>query len=129
MKNACTTHGITVTVRTTYLPEHSNPREQRFVFGYHIVIENGGNYTVQLMQRNWKIVDSNGVIREVSGDGVVGRQPVLMPGQIHEYMSFCNLFSEIGKMGGFFTMHRSDTNESLTVEIPEFQMVAPSKLN
>jgi ApaG protein len=127
--NTLTTNGITVSVRTTYLPEHSNPREQRFVFGYHVHIENGTPDTVQLLKRRWQIVDSNGVIREVAGDGVVGRQPILKPGEFHEYVSFCNLFSEIGKMFGAYTMLKKKDGAEFEVNIPEFHMVAPSKLN
>ncbi len=126
---SCTTNGIKVSVETQYLPEHSNPRGQKFIFGYHITIENGSNTIVKLLRRHWFITDSNGTLREVEGEGVVGRQPVLQPGDSHEYLSFCNLFSEIGKMRGTYTMLRMDTNTFFEVEIPEFQMFAPAVLN
>jgi ApaG protein len=126
---SCTTNGITVSVETQYLPEHSNPRGQKFIFGYHIAIENRSGVIVKLLRRHWHITDSNGSVREVEGEGVVGRQPVLQPGDSHEYLSFCNLFSEIGKMRGTYTMLRMDTNTFFEVEVPEFQMVAPAVLN
>lgn len=129
MTCTCTTNGITVTVHTQYLPEHSNPQGSKFIFGYHISISNGTPQTVQLLRRHWFITDSSGSVREVEGEGVVGRQPVLGPGEQHEYVSFCNLFSEIGKMRGTYLMVRVDSGETFEVEIPEFQMVAPCKLN
>ena len=125
----CTTNGITVRVTAQYLPEHSNPRGLKFIFGYQISIENGSRNTVQLLRRKWFITDSFGSIREVEGDGVVGLQPILEPGQSHEYVSFCNLFTEFGKMRGFYTMLRQSDGEEFEVEIPEFRMVAPSILN
>lgn len=127
--SSCTTNGITVRVETQYLPEHSNPRGQKFIFGYYVVIENGSDITVQLLRRKWIITDATGVVREVEGDGVVGLQPTLQPGETHEYMSFCNLFSEIGKMKGSYTMLCVNDNSLLEIEIPEFQMFTPSVLN
>ncbi|MEY3238912.1 MAG: Co2+/Mg2+ efflux protein ApaG [Bacteroidota bacterium] len=127
--SSCTTNGITVRVENQYLPEHSNPRGHKFIFGYYIVIENGAEFAVQLLRRKWIITDSTGVIREVEGEGVVGLQPTLQPGESHEYMSFCNLFSEIGKMKGSFTMLCINNNTLLEIEIPEFQMFAPAVLN
>jgi ApaG protein len=127
--SSCTTNGITVHVNTQYLPEHSNPRGQKFIFGYHVVIENGSGVTVQLLRRKWVITDATGVVREVEGDGVVGLQPILQPGESHQYMSFCNLFSEIGKMKGSYTMLCVNDNTLLEIEVPEFQMFTPSVLN
>ena len=95
-----TTNGITVSVETQYMPFHSNPRRGKFIFGYHITIENGSLHTVQLLSRHWVICDSDGQVREVSGDGVVGLQPVLAPGESHAYDSYCDLGTEMGKMSG-----------------------------
>lgn len=125
----CITNGITVRVESQYLPEHSSPRSLKYIFGYHISIENGSQNTVQLLRRKWYITDSFGNVREVEGDGVVGRQPVLQPGESHEYVSFCNLFTEMGKMRGFYTMVILPEGGEFAVEIPEFKMVAPSILN
>jgi ApaG protein len=125
----CTTNGITVRVEAQYLPEHSNPRGLKFIFGYQISIENGSGNTVQLLRRKWFITDSFGTVREVEGEGVVGLQPVLRSGESHTYVSFCNLFSEFGKMRGFYTMVRQSDGQEFDIEIPEFKMVAPSILN
>lgn len=127
--NAITTNGITVSVRTQFLPEHSNPAAQKFIFGYLISIENGSPYTVQLLRRHWLIFDSKGIVREVEGEGVVGEQPVIPPGGQHEYTSFCDLGSEMGKMRGTYLMVRQGDDYHFKVNIPEFSMVAPQKLN
>ena len=124
-----TTNGITVSVETQYLPAHSNPRAGKFIFGYHIVIENGSPHTVQLLRRHWVIQEATGQLREVEGEGVIGQQPVLQPGAYHEYTSFCDLFSELGKMSGTYLMSRRDDDTLFEVVIPEFRMVAPFKLN
>jgi len=124
-----TTNGITVSVETQYLPAHSNPQALKYIFGYHITIENGCPYTVQLMRRHWVISDSNGILREVEGEGVIGQQPILGPGESHSYSSFCDLMTDMGKMGGTYLMIRHDDETSFEVSIPEFRMVAPFKLN
>ncbi|MFN7326083.1 MAG: Co2+/Mg2+ efflux protein ApaG [Chitinophagales bacterium] len=124
-----TTNGITVSVESQYLPEHSNPRGRKYIFGYHISIENGSPNTVQLLRRKWYITDGTGTMREVEGDGVVGRQPIIAPGDSHEYLSFCNLPTEVGKMSGYYTMIRTSDGTELVVEIPEFQMFTPSLFN
>lgn len=124
-----TTNGITVSVETQYLPEHSDPRELKFLFGYHILIENGSTFTVQLLRRHWVIQDADGQLREVEGEGVIGVQPVLQAGESHEYASFCNFTAEIGKMRGTYLMSRLDDGSLFEVSIPEFKMVAPFKLN
>lgn len=124
-----TTNGITVSVETQYLPAHSDPRSMKYIFGYHITIENGCPYTVQLLRRHWVIKDSNGVTREVEGEGVIGQQPILAPGESHSYNSFCDLMTDMGKMTGMYTMIRHDDGSSFDVVIPVFQMLAPFKLN
>ena len=129
MMETLTTNGITVSVQTQYLPEHSNQRAEKFIFGYHITIENGSPHTVQLLRRHWIIQDSDGQIREVEGDGVVGQQPVLEPGDSHAYSSYCPLRTEIGKMSGTYLMIRQDNESLFEVAIPEFRMAAPLKLN
>jgi ApaG protein len=125
----CSTNGITVSVDVQYLPEHSNPRGQKFIFGYHIRIDNGTPFEVQLLRRYWHITDAHGTVREVDGDGVVGRQPVFKAGESHEYMSFCNIYTEMGKMSGRYEMIRLSDNMPFDVEIPEFQMISPVKMN
>ena len=123
------TNGITVVVETSYLPHHSDPREGRYVFGYHIRIENGSPDTVQLLRRHWFITDAAAQVREVEGEGVVGEQPILPPGDHYEYASYCDLNTEIGKMRGNYLMSRYEEGSFFEAEIPEFRMVVPSKLN
>ncbi len=123
------TNGITVAVETNYLPNHSDPRISRYVFGYHIMIENGSMHTVQLLRRHWFITDGAAQVREVEGEGVVGEQPILAPGERYEYASFCDLNTELGKMRGNYLMSRYDEGALFEVEIPEFRMIVPSKLN
>ncbi|HEY8401094.1 MAG TPA: Co2+/Mg2+ efflux protein ApaG [Cytophagaceae bacterium] len=123
------THGVKVSVTTSYQPEYSSPAQSHFVFTYKISIENNSDYTVQLLRRHWYIFDANGMIREVEGDGVVGQQPVLEPGEIHEYVSGCNLKTEVGKMKGTYLMERIVDGKHFDVNIPEFVMTVPYKLN
>ena len=124
-----TTQGVRVTVETEYLPEYSNPRQFHYVFTYRVTIENNSEYTVQLRSRHWFIHDAGNVIREVEGEGVVGQQPILEPGNTHQYVSGCNLKSGIGKMFGSYDMERIVDGKKLEVQIPEFTMVVPFKLN
>jgi ApaG protein len=123
------TNGVKVSVMTEYLPDYSSPIQQHFVFTYRISIENCSEYTVQLLRRHWFIHDANNTVREVEGEGVVGQQPVLEPGESHEYVSGCNLKSGLGKMYGYYTMERVVDGKQLKVNIPEFTMVVPFKLN
>ena len=123
------TDGVKVTVETEYQPEYSSPRQFHYVFTYKITIENQSQHTIQLKKRRWLIHDANSVVREVEGDGVVGQQPVLESGQIHQYVSGCNLKSGIGKMGGVYIMERAIDGKQFQVAIPEFSMVAPFRLN
>ncbi|MBB3836657.1 MULTISPECIES: Co2+/Mg2+ efflux protein ApaG [Runella] len=123
------TEGVRVSVMTQYQPEYSSPAQAHFVFTYRITIENHSEHTVQLLRRHWHIFDSNGTIREVEGEGVVGQQPTLEPGEIHEYVSGCNLRTSIGKMVGTYLMERLVDGKQFNVAIPEFTMIAPYRLN
>jgi len=124
-----TTNGITVSVETQYLPTHSDPRGMKFIFGYHITIENGSPFIVQLLRRHWVIQHADGRLREVEGEGVIGEQPVLNPGDSHEYSSFCDLDTDIGRMHGTYLMSRHNDGSLFEVAIPEFRMVAPFRMN
>ncbi|KAA5540167.1 Co2+/Mg2+ efflux protein ApaG [Adhaeribacter rhizoryzae] len=124
-----TTQGVKVTVTTNYLPDYSSPGQQHYVFAYKINIQNNSEFTVKLLRRHWYIHDSNGVVREVEGEGVVGQQPVLEPGEAHEYVSGCNLKSGIGKMRGTYLMERLVDGKQFNVVIPEFVLIVPYKLN
>ena len=123
------TKGVKITVRTHFQPAYSRPEMSHFLFTYKILIENRSEYSVQLLRRHWYIFDSNGEHREVEGDGVVRQQPVLMPNEIYEYESACNLTTDVGKMSGVYEMIRIIDKEKFIVEIPEFKLIAPQRLN
>ncbi|MEQ9424541.1 MAG: Co2+/Mg2+ efflux protein ApaG [Cyclobacteriaceae bacterium] len=123
------TKGVEVSVETEYQPEYSSPRQYHFVFTYRITITNKSEYTIQLMRRHWHIHDAGFKNRQVEGDGVVGQQPVLEPGQTHQYVSGCNLKSGLGKMYGTYLMEVVLNGKRFEVKIPEFIMTAPYRLN
>jgi ApaG protein len=123
------TEGIKVTVRTEYQTAYSSPLQGHFVFTYRIRIENASDYTIQLLRRQWTVYDSNGTIREIEGEGVIGLQPVLEPGEAHEYVSSCNLRSSMGKMTGAYLVERIIDGRQLRIIVPAFTMVVPYKLN
>jgi ApaG protein len=123
------TDGVKVSVDTIYQPEYSNPINEHFMFAYRVKIENMGEYSVQLMNRHWTIFDSNGTKREVEGEGVVGQQPIIEPGNNHEYVSGCNLKTDIGSMKGSYEMKRIVDGQTFRVNIPEFYLITPFKLN
>ncbi len=123
------TKGIKVSVETEYQPSYSSPSQYHYVFTYRITIENQSENTIQLLRRHWYIHDAALLPREVEGEGVVGQQPILEPGQYHQYVSGCNLKSGIGKMVGEYLMERIVDGKKFKVAIPEFIMVAPFKLN
>ncbi len=117
------TENIRVTVRPVYLDGRSDILNQRFVFGYFVRIENDGTGEVQLLRRHWYIHDSNGRIQEVEGDGVIGTQPVIAPGESHEYNSYCVLETFTGFMEGYYLME-SERGHRFHVAIPRFGLTA-----
>ena len=123
------TEGVKISVDTVYQDEYSNPEKEHFMFAYQITVENLSDYAVQLMRRQWFIFDSNGTQREVEGEGVVGIQPVIEPGDSYSYVSGCNLTTDIGSMSGTYLMHRVADKTDFTVDIPEFQLIVPYRLN
>lgn len=125
----CITEGIKVSVESFFQSTYSKPEEPRYVFAYRVTIENLGTQTVQLLRRHWIIFDSIGAVREIEGEGVIGKQPTLKPGDTHQYMSWCPLTTGMGKMHGTFLMIRKPGSEEFYVNIPEFELVAPFKLN
>lgn len=118
------TKGIQVSVETTYQPDFSNPQQHHYVFTYNVRIENKSNHTVQLLRRRWEIYDAAESRKIVEGDGVVGQQPILEPGEFHTYVSGCNLKSGIGKMRGTFTLEKLMNGKLLDIVIPEFQLIS-----
>jgi ApaG protein len=117
------THGIRVQVRPAYLPEQSIPEQQQFVFEYRVRIENVSDQAAQLLSRRWRIHDSIGEDTEVAGDGVVGEQPLIVPGGVHEYQSFCVLKSANGYMEGEYRFQRADATRFDAI-IPRFTLAA-----
>jgi ApaG protein len=118
------TKGIQVSVETTYQLDFSNPQQHHYVFTYKVRIDNKSNHTVQLLRRRWEIFDAAESRKIVEGEGVVGQQPILEPGESHTYVSGCNLKSGIGKMRGSFTLEKLRDGQLWEVVIPEFQLIA-----
>jgi ApaG protein len=123
------TNGIKVIVETSYNKAFSKPYTKFHLFNYQVTLINQSDYTVQLLRRHWFIVDSNGEHIEVEGEGVVGKQPELEPGESYTYESACNLISDMGKMSGTYSFERKVDNRIFTVSIPEFQLIVPYRLN
>jgi ApaG protein len=121
---ALKTRDITVTVEPHFLEEQSVPDARHYVWAYHVRIQNDGSETVQLMTRYWRITDSRGQVQEVRGDGVVGKQPVLKPGEAFEYASGAPLTTPSGIMVGTYQMV-SESGESFDVNIPAFSLDSP----
>ena len=121
-----TTHSIMVTVEPTYLDNESRPRRNRYIWAYHVTIENQGAETVQLMSRYWKITDSLGRTQEVRGEGVIGEQPVIRPGECYEYSSGTPLSTPSGIMVGYYYMETRD-GQPLEIDIPAFSLDSPEE--
>ncbi len=121
--------GVKVSVVTFYQPEYSNPLNSEYMFAYKITIENNNEFPIKLLSRHWYIYDSNGSTREVQGDGVVGIQPLIPPGNSYQYVSGCNLRSEMGKMNGNYSIENVNNKKIFEVIIPSFEMHAPFKMN
>jgi len=123
--SSAVTEGIRVRVQSHYLADQSSPRDHRFVFAYTITIANEGERTAQLRTRHWVITDGRGTVEEVRGDGVVGEQPRLQPGQSFQYTSGCVLTTPIGTMQGSYAMWRDDGSQ-FDASIATFSLVAAS---
>lgn len=123
-----TTRGIRVTVHSRYEPDHSDPANDRYLFSYRVRIENLGPDTVQLISRRWVVTDGDGDQQVVEGPGVIGQQPLLTPGQAHEYDSFCPLPTDVGAMQGAYWMVTPD-GDSFEAEIAPFTLSVPGAVN
>ena len=122
------TRGIRVTVRSHYLQERSSPSADQYAFAYTVQIANEGEVTAQLRSRHWIITDADGKVQEVRGEGVVGAQPLLRPGQHFEYTSWCMLATPHGSMQGTYQMV-TDGGESFDAQIAPFALALPYSLN
>ena len=119
--NLATTRDITVRVAVSYLAEQSDPSSSRWFWSYHIRIENGSDRSVQLLSRSWQIVDGNGTLHEVHGEGVVGEMPLIAPDGSFDYVSGCPLDTPSGWMSGTYRMV-DEEGTAFEVAIPRFQL-------
>ena len=122
---AATTRAILVTVRPQYLPDQSDSAKSQYVWAYFVRIENKGDIAVQLRSRHWKITDALGRTQEVKGPGVVGKTPLLRPGEVFEYNSGTSLPTPWGSMRGTYQMV-SESGENFDIEVPTFSLETPS---
>ncbi len=127
-KMAMNRYQFTVSVRTQYVEEQSDPEDRRHVFAYTISIKNSGSVAAQLISRHWVIVDADNQIQEVRGLGVVGHQPLLQPGEQFEYTSGTSLPTPTGSMRGEYLVVAEDGTQ-FEAQIPEFSLVVPRTLH
>lgn len=118
------TNDINIIVAPVYMDEQSSPRENHFVWAYQVTIKNEGDEAVRLVSRYWKITDSLGISQEVEGDGVIGEQPVLNPGEEYEYTSGTPLSTPSGIMVGSYNME-GQNGQNFKVDIPAFSLDSP----
>lgn len=121
--------GVQVSIENFYQAEYSNPTNHEFMFAYRITIENHNLFAIKLLMRKWYILDSDGQRREVEGEGVVGVQPVIEAGKQFQYVSGCNLRTEMGRMHGQYKMENQHNKKTFFVNIPPFEMIVPLKMN
>ncbi len=122
------TNNVTVSVTSNYLEEQSFPEELRFVFTYHVTIKNQGQQAAKLLSRHWIITDGDEKVQEVKGEGVIGEQPLLQPGQQFEYSSGAILKTTVGTMQGNYQMLAEDGTTFLAV-IEPFTLAVPNQVH
>jgi ApaG protein len=122
------TRGIRVSVTSAFRPDRSDPGQGRWLFSYTVRVANEGDVAAQLVSRHWFITDANGGREEVTGEGVVGQQPRLEPGEEFEYTSFCILKTPHGSMRGTYRMVRAD-GDAFDARIAPFALVVPGAVN
>jgi ApaG protein len=123
------TRGIKISVKTSFEGTYFKNHKMHFAFSYEITIENHSKDSVQLMTRHWEIFDSLNDLEIVDGEGVIGRKPVLKPGETHTYNSGCLLASPYGAMRGSFNMVNFTSTKNFRVIVPTFRLSAPYALN
>lgn len=119
---------IDVQVETRFVPDQSKPGDNRYVFAYTITLRNAGDMPARLLTRHWMITDANGKVEEVRGDGVVGEQPWLRPGDGFQYVSGVVLGTTVGTMQGSYDIVADDGTE-FAAKIPEFTLTIPRTLH
>lgn len=128
MSTADPRYQIDVTVEPRYVPEHSQPELERYAFAYTVTLHNSGAITAQLLSRHWIITDGDIKVQEVRGQGVVGVQPTLAPGESHTYTSGCMLGTPVGSMHGSFQMQAED-GHSFDAVVTPFSLAKPGALH
>jgi ApaG protein len=123
------TQNIGISVETFFQEKQSKPDLDFYVYSYRITIKNESDYTVQLLSRYWEIFDAIMEKRIVEGDGVVGEQPVLSPGQSYQYVSYCQLKTDAGRMKGYYTFNRQEDDSQFDAIIPEFTLLPEYRKN
>jgi len=120
-------NSIVITTKTSYVPDQSDPEQQKFVWSYEITIENNSEEIVQLLNRFWRITDMSSHVEEIRGQGVVGLQPLIKPKKKFVYTSFCQLMTPQGTMEGHYEMQDLD-EVHFNVSVPKFILSAPSSI-
>ena len=126
--SATTTRGIRIEVRSEFLPERSSPRDGSYLFQYDVRISNVGSETAQLISREWIITNADGEVERIKGPGVIGEQPVLPPGGLFEYTSYCPLKTAVGSMQGSYQMVTVN-GDRFDAMIAPFTLAVPNALN
>lgn len=121
--NVATTRDISVRVAVSYLSEQSDPSSNRWFWSYHVRIENGSDWAVQLLSRSWNITDGRGTLHEVHGEGVVGEMPLIAPGSSFDYVSGCPLDTPTGAMSGSYRMV-DENGSAFDILIPRFHLLS-----
>ena len=121
-------YAVIVQVDTTYVEEQSEPDRERYVFAYHVTIENQGTTNAQLLSRHWIITDATGHIQEVKGEGVIGEQPTLTPGESFKYTSAAMIATPVGTMHGSYQM-MADDGTQFDAPIEAFRLSVPNILH
>jgi ApaG protein len=121
-------HKITVQAKVTFIPDQSDPESNRYAFAYTITVTNTGTLAARLISRHWIITDSESQVQEVRGDGVVGEQPLLEPGQSFQYTSGAIIATPVGTMRGTYHM-LADDGTKFDADIPEFTLAMPRMLH
>jgi ApaG protein len=120
---------VKIHVKTWFRSDLSNPEENQYFYNYRIIIENKGNESIQLLHRHWMVEQLIYGIQHVDGPGVVGEQPLILPGEYYEYMSGCEFWMPIGRMSGFYSFQNIETEQLFTVPIPIFTLEFPPLLS
>ncbi len=128
MKIQTETDTVEIKAISRFLPDQSDPSDDRYVFAYHITISNRSEQTVKLLTRHWIITDAEDKVQEVRGEGVIGQQPVLRPGESFEYTSGCSIATPVGTMKGSYFME-ADDGRQFDAPVAEFTLAMPRTLH